>query len=135
MNTDAVSQWIARFGLWPLIVVLIPHLMFFSYGQAMGKKRRASLYQAIVIFLITILAAFIVEYGLRDIHFYAGLAVVLLASAVFRKKLFPYRLNCADCERGLNIKAIYFIDGNLCVDCRVKRDAGSLGDGGSKPKV
>lgn len=133
MSTNAVSQWIAGLGLWPLIAVLIPHLMFFSHGQVTGEKRRASLYQAIAVFLITILAAFVVERELTDIYFYAGLAAILLASVILRKRVFPYRLNCAGCERRLDIKALYFMDGNLCADCRAKRDARGLDDGSSKP--
>ena len=133
MNTNAVSQWIANLGIWPLIVVLIPNLRFSFHGQAAGEKRRASLYQAIVVFLITILAGFIVERELTDIYFYAGLALILLVSVLLRKKIFPYRLNCAGCERRLDIKTIYFMDGNLCADCRAKRNAGDLGDGNLRP--
>ena len=121
MNT--VSLWIAGLGIWPLIVVLIPNLMFRRFGQATGEKRKASLYQAIAVFLITTLAAFVVQRELTDNYFYAGLVVILLALFIFRKRVFPYSLNCEGCERKLDFKTIYFVDNNLCADCRVKKDA------------
>jgi len=124
MNTNAVSLWITGLGIWPLIVVLLPNLMFRRFGQGAGEKRKASLYQAIAIFLITTLAALIVELELTDIYFYAGLAVILLALVIFRRRIFPYRLKCAGCERMLDIKTLYFIDSNLCADCRVKNNEG-----------
>jgi len=122
MNTNTVSLWIAGLGIWPLVVVLVPNLMFRRFGQAAGEKRKASLYQAIAVFLITTLAAFIVERELTDTYFYAGLVVILLALVIFRKKTFPYRLNCAGCGKRLDIKTIYFMDNNLCADCRVKKN-------------
>jgi len=122
MNTNAVSLWIAGLGIWPLIVILAPNLMFRRFGQAAGEKRKASLYQAMAVFLITTLAAFIVERELTDSYFYAGLLVILLAFVMLRKKTLPYRFNCAACEKKLDIKTIYFIDNNLCGDCRVKKN-------------
>jgi len=125
MNTNTVSLWITGLGIWPLIVVLVPNLMFRRFGQAAGEKRKASLYQAIAIFLITILAAFVVARGLTDIHFYAGLAFIMIALFIFRGRVFPYRLNCAGCERKLDIKTIYFMDNNLCADCRARKNSGA----------
>jgi len=69
------------------------------------------------------MAALVVERELTDIYFYAGLFVVLLTLFILRGKIFPYHLNCAGCERKLDIKTIYFIDSNLCADCRSREEA------------
>jgi len=121
MNT--VSLWVAELGIWPLIAVLVPNLMFRRFGQATAEKRKASLYQAIAVFLITTLAASVVKSELTDIYFYVGLVVILLVLIILRGKIFPYRLNCVSCEGSLDIKTIYFMDNNLCVDCRAKKDS------------
>ncbi|MDT8297099.1 MAG: hypothetical protein RQ801_02265 [Spirochaetaceae bacterium] len=122
MNGNAISIWIAELGIWPLVVVLVPNLMFRKYGQAAGKKRMASLLQAIAVFVITTAAAFVVERELTDIYLFGAVAVVAVVLFLYRGKVFPYRLTCAECETKLDFRTIYFMDDNLCVDCRRKKD-------------
>jgi 8-oxo-dGTP diphosphatase len=123
MNGNAISVWIAELGIWPLVVVLVPNLMFRKYGQAAGKKRMASLLQAIAVFVITTAAAFVVERELTDIYLFGTVAVVAVVLFLYRGKVFPYRLTCAECDAKLDFRTIYFMDDNLCVDCRRKKDA------------
>ena len=66
MNANTISVWIAELGIWPLVVVLVPNLMFRKYGQSAGKKRMSSLMQAIAVFLITTASSFIVEKELTE---------------------------------------------------------------------
>ncbi|MDF1566436.1 MAG: hypothetical protein P1P77_00290 [Spirochaetaceae bacterium] len=122
MNGNAISIWIAELGIWPLVVVLVPNLMFRKYGQSAGKKRMASLLQAIAVFVITTAAAFVVERELTDIYLFGAVAVVAVVLFLYRGKVFPYRLTCAECETKLDFRTIYFMDDNLCVDCRRKKD-------------
>lgn len=121
MNSNQVSIWIAELGLWPLIVVLVPNLLFRRYGQAAVKKRMASLYHGIIVFIIMILALSIVERELSDIYLYIGIIVVVLLLLIFRKNIFPYRLNCPDCSNRLDFRTIYFMDDSLCANCRTAK--------------
>jgi 8-oxo-dGTP diphosphatase len=123
MNGITVSVWIAELGIWPLVVVLVPNLMFRRYGQASGKKRMSSLMQAIAVFLITTVAAFVVERELTDMYLFFGIGIVAVALYIFRARVFPYRLSCAECETKLDFKTIYFMDDNLCPACHSKKVA------------
>lgn len=123
MNANTVSVWIADLGIWPLVVVLVPNLMFRRYGQAAGKKRMSSLFQAIAVFLITSVAAFVTERGLTDTYLFIGIIVVAVMLYAFKDRVFPYRLSCAGCDARLDFKTIYFMDDNLCTDCHSKKVA------------
>ncbi len=123
INGIVISEWIAKLGIWPLIVLLVPNLMFRRYGQSAGKKRMSSLFQAIAVFLITTMAAFIVERELSDKYLFIGIAAVAVLLYVFRERVFPYRLSCIECDARLDFKTIYFMDDNLCTDCHSKKVA------------
>lgn len=123
MNGITVSAWIAELGIWPLVVVLVPNLMFRRYGQGASKKRMSSLMQAIAVFLITTVAAFVVERELSDKYLFAGIAVVIALLVIFRERVFPYRLTCVECDDKLEFKTIYFMDDNLCASCHSNKVA------------
>ncbi len=123
MNANTISVWIAELGIWPLVVVLVPNLMFRKYGQSAGKKRMSSLMQAIAVFLITTASAFIVEKELTDKYLFIAMAIVAVLLYMFRERVFPYKLNCVECDAKLDFKTIYFMDDNLCTDCHSKKVA------------
>jgi len=129
INGLVVSAYIADLGVWPLVIVLIPNLLFRKYGQSAGKKRMSSLFQAISIFVITTVAAFMVEKQLSDKYLYLAVAVVAVVLYIFRAKVFPYKLKCVECGAKLDYKAIYFMDDNLCDDCRLKKIDAEEADG------
>lgn len=124
MNGTAVSQWIAELGIWPLIVMLLPSLMLFrKHGPAANRKRLASLYQAIAVFLVTIVAGTVTNFGLTDIYLVPGVAAVAVGAYLLRKRMFPYRLTCPACGRKHDIftgefKNVYVMDDDLCDACR-----------------
>lgn len=122
LNGVTISAWVVELGLWPLIIVLLPNLLFRRYGQGTGKKRWASLLQAIAVFLITSMAGLVLNFGLKDYHFLSGVFLVLVALFVFREKVFPYRLSCVSCNARLDFQTIYFRDDNLCLSCRSAQD-------------
>ncbi len=134
MNGTAVSQWITDLGIWPLIVMLLPNLMLFrKLGQAATKKRTASLYQAIAVFLVTIVAGTVTNFGLTDTYLVVGVAVVAVAAYLLRKRMFPYRSTCPECGRKHNIfsaefKNIYVMDDDLCDACRTASRAEEADD-------
>ena len=124
MNGTAVSQWIMELGIWPLVVMVLPNLMVFrKYGPAATKKRVASIYQAIAVFLVTLVAGGVVNFGLTDASLFVGIAVIAAGAYLLRKQMFPYRLTCPECDRKHNIlsgeiKNVYVMDDHLCDACR-----------------
>lgn len=134
MNGTAVSQWITDLGIWPLIVMLLPNLMLFrKQGQASTKKRTASLYQAIAVFLVTIVAGTVTNFGLTDTYLVVGVAVVAVAAYLLRNRMFPYRSTCPECGRKHDIfsaefKNIYVMDDDLCDACRTASRAEEAAD-------
>lgn len=124
MSGTVVSQWIAELGIWPLIVMLLPSLMLFrKHGPAANRKRLASLYQAIAVFLVTIVAGTVTNFGLTDIYLVPGVAAVAVGAYLLRKRMFPYRLTCPACGRKHEIftgefKNVYVMDDDLCDACR-----------------
>ena len=124
MSGTVVSQWIADLGIWPLIVMLLPNLMLFrKHGPVAKRKRLASLFQAIAVFLVTIVAGTVVNIGLTDIHLVLGVAAVAVGAYLLRKRMFPYRLTCPACGRKHEIftgefKNVYVMDDDLCDACR-----------------
>ena len=135
LNGNQVSTWIAAAGIWPLVVMLVPNLMFRRYGQAAGRKRMASLFQAIAVFVVTTMAAFIVEKNLTDLYLWIAAAVVIVVLYVFRGKVFPYSLKCVECGASLDFKTIYFMDDNACPAChdRLKAAEEAEEGDGSEP--
>ena len=123
INGLVVSSWIADLGIWPLVIVLVPNLLFRKYGQGAGRKRMSSLFQAIAVFIITTAAAFMVEKQLSDKYLYLVVLLVAVVLYLFRGKVFPYKLKCVECGARLDIKTIYFMDDNLCESCRSKKKA------------
>ncbi|RKX81394.1 MAG: hypothetical protein DRP60_00765 [Spirochaetes bacterium] len=123
INGLVVSTWLAGLGIWPLVIVLVPNLLFRKYGQSAGKKRMSSLFQAIAVFLITTVAAFIVEKELSDKYLFLAVGVVALVLYLLRARVFPYKLKCVECDATLDFKTIYFMDDNLCTDCHSKKVA------------
>jgi len=123
INGLVVSTWLADLGVWPLVIVLVPNLLFRKYGQSAGKKRMSSLFQAIAVFVITTVAAFMVEKQLSDKYLYLATALVAVVLYLFREKVFPYKLKCVECDASLDFKTIYFMDDNLCIACHSKKVA------------
>ncbi len=139
MTSNTVSIWVASLDIWPLVIVLVPNLMFRRYGNRSGKKRMASLLQAIAVFAITTGAGFVAVRELTDLYFYIITAVVIVVLVIFRAKVFPYRRSCIACGAKLDIETIYFREPDLCISCRAAEsdeadiaDADNSADGDEK---
>ena len=118
VENNLIASGIAKLGQWPLIVMLIINLSFRRRGKAAIKKRSASLYHAAATLLITSLAVFIVNKGYSDLYFWLGTAIVAFALYLLRHKAFPYRLTCVNCNTKMDFQTIFYMDDNLCSDCR-----------------
>ena len=124
MSGTAISQWIADLGIWPLIVMLLPNLMLFrKHGQAAAKKRIASLYQDNAVFTDMVVLCVVATFELTDTYLFFAAVVVAAGAYLLRKKMFPYRLTCPECDRKHDLfssefKNVYVMDDHLCDACR-----------------
>lgn len=123
MTSNTVSIWVAELNIWPLVVVILPNLLFRRYGPRSFDKRKANLFQALTVFAITTSAAFVASRELTDIYFYTATVVVVIIVVIFRKNIFPYRLTCVECDAKLDYQTIYFRDDNLCKSCHSAKEA------------
>ncbi|MCG8454170.1 MAG: hypothetical protein MI717_13425 [Spirochaetales bacterium] len=121
---NSISTWIQSLELWPLIIALIPNLMFRKFGAQPGVKRSASLIHAIAIFFLTIVVAgLVVKQGWQDWVFFVAVGFTALLLFLIRKKAFPYQRTCPQCEAKLDFQTIYFMDDHLCRECRKEKMA------------
>ena len=124
MNEPTVSLWTTSLGIWPLLVMMLPNLMIFrKYGRVSSRKRAASLYHAIAVFLIVVAAGGIVSFELTDTYLLLAFVIVGAGGYVLRKQMFPYHANCVECGKKHELftaefKNIYVMDDDLCDDCR-----------------
>jgi hypothetical protein len=121
---NAVSQWIGDLGIWPLVVMVVPSIMLFrKRGREAIRKQKATLYHAIIVFLVCAAATVIVSRELSDLYLAGAVVVIAVGAVVLRKHVFPYRLRCPECGRrhdlfSREIRNVYVMDDNLCDACR-----------------
>ncbi|MBF9017480.1 MULTISPECIES: hypothetical protein [unclassified Oceanispirochaeta] len=96
---------------------LVLNLIQRRYRSRGAKKRTATLYQAILIFIIYIGATIIREESFEVKWIIVPLAVVAAAIYFFRDRILPYKRNCVNCDAKLNMNQIFIYDANLCADC------------------
>ena len=124
MGGTTVSTFLADLDIWPLVVMLLPYFFLFrKHGNEVRRKRLASLYHAIIVFLVTACAGAVVAFGLTDAFLLVVVLVLSVASWVFRSHVFPYRLSCPGCGRAYNLlsedlRTVYVLDDHLCEACR-----------------
>ena len=82
-----------------------------------NTKRTATVFQAILVFIIYIGAMVIQEEGFENKWISIPLAVVALALYLFRPRILPYKLNCRNCGTRLTASQIFMHDSNLCAAC------------------
>ena len=80
-------------------------------------KRTATVFQAILVFILYIGAMVIQEEGFEKKWIVIPLAVVALALYFFRPRILPYKLHCRNCGARLNATQIFMHDSNLCSNC------------------
>ncbi len=82
-----------------------------------NTKRTATVFQAILVFIIYIGAMVIQEEGLEKKWIAIPFAVVALALYLFRPRILPYKLHCRNCGTRLTASQIFMHDSNLCAAC------------------
>ena len=96
---------------------LVLNLIQRRYRGRGTKKRSATLYQAILIFIVYIGATIIREESLEVKWIIVPLIIVAGAIYFFRDRILPYKRNCVNCDAKLNMNQIFIYDANLCENC------------------
>ncbi len=81
------------------------------------KKRSATLYQAILVFILYVGASVIKAEGLEPKWIIVPLAVIAVALYFFRERIIPYKTKCINCGARLDMNQMFLYDANLCSKC------------------
>jgi hypothetical protein len=114
---DTVTTFVSDNIIYLLLAVLVVNMVQRRYQKYAQMKRLATLYIAILILALMVGTVLIVYLHLPNIVFLPLLAVLILTGYRFRKKVFPFRLNCKSCGERLSGKRILFYDSNTCEKC------------------
>ena len=122
MEHAAVSIFLQRYLLVPIVALWIYHLSQRKRYATGEQKRRATLYLTLLLIGVWGVAFLFARYGVRDI-FLVPIAIAALAVALSQRRfLFPYRLRCARCGKWLPPRRILFLDANTCPECEPDRE-------------
>ncbi len=114
-----ILQTIEQYYTWALIAILLLNL---SQRKIPGtyKKRFATIYLASILLLFEVGVVVILSRDLN--HNLAWLVAVICAGLLFllRKRAFPFRFHCVECNKQLDFKHIIGHDDNLCQECYYK---------------
>jgi len=114
---ETLTTFVSQRILYLLLAVLLVNMFQRRYQKTAQNKRFATLYIAILILALMVGTVLIVSFDLPDVLFLPLLAVLVLIGYRFRKKVFPFRLNCRNCGDRLSGKRILFYDSNTCEKC------------------
>ncbi len=111
------ASFLARNLPYVLIAVLAVNLVQRRHQEETLKKRTATLYFAILVFLLMVSSILIRRFELPDPVLIPVALVIGLLAYLGREKLFLLRLHCRKCGRNLPLRRIVFFDSNLCESC------------------
>jgi uncharacterized membrane protein len=114
---EAVTTFVSQRILYLLLAVLMVNMFQRRYQKTAQNKRFATLYIAILVLALMVGTVLIVTFDLPDVLFLPLLAVLILVGYIYRRKVFPFRLNCRNCGERLSGKRILFHDSNRCENC------------------
>jgi len=117
-----ISEFVVKYFNWVFLALLALNLFQRRYGAKARKKRFATLYIAIAVFLFFTLANSLVSFKLPEWLLLAYLPVIGIAGWFLRDHLFPFRFKCSSCSATLNFDQFIFNDANLCTDCAAKAE-------------
>ncbi len=114
-----ILQTIEKYYTWGLIAILLLNLAQRKIPNS-SKKRFATIYLAALLLLFEIGVVTILSRDLNHNFAWLVLAVVIGIFFIFRKRTFPFRFRCADCNKTLDFNHIIGHDDNLCQECYYK---------------
>ena len=118
-----VSGAIVQYFNWVFLVFLGLNVYQRKYGKKATTKRFATLFLAVVTFVLVGGAQALVSFGGSDWFLVPFGVVLLAASVVLRSRLFPFRFTCRACRKRLSFDQVMCMDDNLCGDCSAEQSA------------
>ena len=110
-------DFIADYFYYVFLGLLVLNIIQRKYRERGVKKRGATLYQAILVFILYIGATVIREEGFEKKWIIIPLALIAVALYFFRDRIVPYKTRCINCGAKLNTNQIFIYDANLCSSC------------------
>lgn len=105
-----MANWVAERFYWAMIIILIINLMQRRYQNTAQKKRFATLYLAMGVFVVYVAAELVRNYGMTDLVFLIVAVAVVAVLVVFRSRTFPFRLRSSRDGRWHTFNEILFDD-------------------------
>ena len=128
-----VSNFIVSYFYWLFLAILVVNLTQRRHRAKAQRKRFATLYIAILVFVAYIYAFTLIRFNLSDwlLLIYVVVAGVLIG--VYRRAFLPFSLHCVSCGTTLAFDRVIYADNNLCADCEAK--ASEAADGEPPPSA
>ncbi len=98
---------------WVFLALLFVNVLQRRHGRLAEKKRFATLYLAIAVFLLQLWSGFIHMQGFSDIWLIPGTLVVFGIVIYFRQYTFPFRFLCKASGKRLDMKTFLYRDSNI----------------------
>ena len=97
---------------WVFLGMILLNILQRRHGGEARKKRFATLYLAVALFLMQVYSGIIARQELGDLWLIPGVAVVLGALVVFREHTLPFRFRCAVSGKPLDFNTFLYKDSN-----------------------
>lgn len=110
---QAIVSFVAENFFWVFIAVLFVNLLQRRHQAEAQRKRFATLYLAIALFLIYTAAQTVVTYDVSAYYFVLAVVAVVAVLYRYRAHTFPFRLRCRRTGKILNMETILFRDSNI----------------------
>lgn len=100
-----------------LLAILALNLFQRRYQKYSEKKRFATLYLSVLVLAWMVLIILTVAFRWPELILIPLTAALAVAGYIFRREVFPFRLNCRKCGQQLSAKRLLFFDSNTCETC------------------
>lgn len=105
-----IATWVADTFYWVFIAILVVNLTQRRHQSKAEKKRFATLYLGLAVFVFFILAQMIVRFGGRDWMVIPSAVFILATVYILREHTFPFRLRSPVDGRRLTLQEILYDD-------------------------
>ncbi|HKL21448.1 MAG TPA: hypothetical protein VJ904_06555 [Tichowtungia sp.] len=109
-NAAPVAAWLGERLYWVFLGMMFLNILQRRHHQSAAKKRMATLFLGIGIFLLLVAAETINMLGGADWMFYVTAAIFVGVVYTYRDRMFPFRLKSAVDGRWLQFSEILFDD-------------------------
>lgn len=112
-----VSNFIVSYFYWVFLAVLVLNLMQRRHRQNAARKRNATLYFAIFVFVYYVYAFGVIQLKLSEWFLLIYPAAIAVLVWFYRRTFFPFSIRCLSCSKPLTFDRFFYADDNLCAEC------------------